>query len=115
MGVRDEGLKALETARQEKLIGSSLEAAVLLKAASPLAALLAQHAVQLRALLIVSDVRVEEAASGNGAGAVHIEVKRAEGSKCERCWNYSMHIAEDKHYPTICERCSSALKERSLV
>jgi isoleucyl-tRNA synthetase len=31
--------------------------------------------------------------------------------KCERCWNYSTHVGEDKRYPTVCERCSAVLKE----
>jgi isoleucyl-tRNA synthetase len=31
--------------------------------------------------------------------------------KCERCWNYSARVGEDKVYPTVCERCSPVLKE----
>jgi isoleucyl-tRNA synthetase len=49
--------------------------------------------------------------SGNGTSGVHIEVKKADGPKCERCWNYSTHVGENETYPTICERCSAALKE----
>ena len=49
--------------------------------------------------------------SGNGTGGVHIEVKKADGGKCDRCWNYSTHVGEDKTYPTVCERCSAVLKE----
>ena len=49
--------------------------------------------------------------SGNGTGGVHVEVKKADGAKCERCWNYSTHVGEDKNYPTVCERCSAVLKE----
>ena len=33
------------------------------------------------------------------------------GLKCERCWNFSTHVGEDKNYPTVCERCSAVLKE----
>jgi len=40
-----------------------------------------------------------------------IRVIAAEGVKCERCWNYSTHVGENKRYPTICERCSEALDE----
>jgi isoleucyl-tRNA synthetase len=50
-------------------------------------------------------------ASGNGTGGVHVEVTKADGAKCERCWNYSTHVGEDKTYPTVCERCSAVLKE----
>jgi isoleucyl-tRNA synthetase len=42
---------------------------------------------------------------------VHVEVKKADGAKCDRCWNYSTHVGEDKTYPKICERCSAVLKE----
>ena len=42
---------------------------------------------------------------------MHIEVKKADGAKCDRCWNYSAHVGEDKTYPTVCERCSAVLKE----
>jgi len=38
-------------------------------------------------------------------------VQRADGEKCERCWNFSTHVGEDARYPTICERCSAALAE----
>ena len=39
------------------------------------------------------------------------QVSKADGTKCDRCWNYSTHVGEDKHYPTVCERCSAVLKE----
>ena len=108
--VRDDVLKALEEARNNKLIGTGLEALVLLTASDPLYALLKRHEGELRYLFIVSAVTLSEGA-GNGAGSVHVEVKKANGQKCERCWNYSIHVGEDKNYPTICERCSAVLKE----
>jgi isoleucyl-tRNA synthetase len=111
MSVRDEALKALEAARQAKTIGSALESVVVLKASDPLYALLKGREIEMRALLIVSGVEVQKAESGNGSGAVTVEVRRAPGDKCERCWNYSTHVGENKEFPTICERCSEALAE----
>jgi isoleucyl-tRNA synthetase len=108
--VRDEVLKALEEARNNKLIGTGLEAHVILAAPDPVYSLLARHAGQLRYLFIVSAVTLTQG-SGNGTGQVHVEVKKADGAKCERCWNYSIHVGEDKTYPTVCERCSAVLKE----
>ena len=108
--VRDEVLKALETARNNKLIGTGLEAQVAITTSDPTYSLLQRHADQLRYLFIVSAVRVEQG-SGNGTGSLHIEVKRADGAKCGRCWNYSVHVGEDKTYPTVCERCSAVLRE----
>jgi isoleucyl-tRNA synthetase len=72
--------------------------------------LLARYQDQLRYLFIVSGVTLTKA-SGNGASGVHVDVKKADGAKCERCWNYSVHVGEDKVYPTVCERCSAVLKE----
>ena len=108
--VRDEVLKALEQARNNKLIGTGLEAQVSISAADPVYSLLERHADQLRYLFIVSAVTLTQG-SGNGTGGVHIEVKKADGAKCDRCWNYSTHVGEDKTYPTVCERCSAVLKE----
>jgi isoleucyl-tRNA synthetase len=108
--VRDEVLKALETARNNKLIGTGLEAQVAISASDPLYSLLHRNADQLRYLLIVSQVHLAQG-SGNGASALHVEVKKADGAKCERCWNYSTRVGEDKNYPTVCERCSAVLKE----
>ena len=108
--VRDEVLKALEEARNSKLIGTGLEAQVIVRAADPVYSVLARHAGELRYLFIVSAVTLTQA-SGNGTGSVHVEVKKADGTKCGRCWNYSTHVGEDKLYPTVCERCSAVLKE----
>jgi len=108
--VRDEVLKALEQARNSKLIGTGLEAQVHLAAPDPVYSLLAEYADQLRYLFIVSAAKLTQA-SGNGTGGVHVEVKKADGLKCERCWNYSTRVGEDKTYPTVCERCSAVLKE----
>jgi isoleucyl-tRNA synthetase len=108
--VRDDVLKALEEARNNKLIGTGLEAQVTVSASDPVYSVLARHAGELRYLFIVSAVTLTQA-SGNGTGSVHVEVKKADGGKCERCWNYSTHVGEDKTYPTVCERCSAVLKE----
>jgi isoleucyl-tRNA synthetase len=108
--VRDEVLKALEEARANKLIGTGLEAQVAIAASDPLYSVLQRYAGQLRYLFIVSAVTLAQG-SGNGTGGVHIEVKKADGAKCDRCWNYSIHVGEDKTYPTVCERCSAVLKQ----
>ena len=108
--VRDDVLKALEEARNNKLIGTGLEAQVLITAPDALYGLLKRYEAQLRYLLIVSAVSLSQG-TVSGAGSVHVEVKKADGQKCERCWNYSTHVGEDSSYPTVCERCSAVLKE----
>jgi isoleucyl-tRNA synthetase len=109
--VRDEVLKALEEARNGKLIGTGLEAQLTIMAGEPMYSLLKRYADQLRYLFIVSDVHLELAASGNGTAALSVKVEKAAGQKCERCWNYSIHVGEDPVYSTVCERCSAVLKE----
>jgi isoleucyl-tRNA synthetase len=40
-----------------------------------------------------------------------VEIQKADGTKCERCWNYSTRVGEFTNYPTVCERCIDALSE----
>jgi isoleucyl-tRNA synthetase len=108
--VRSEVFLALEEARHRKLIGTGLEAQIVITASDPVHSILQRYAPQLRYLFLVSEVTLAEG-SGNGTGGVQVEVKKAAGAKCDRCWNYSTHVGEDKTYPTVCERCSAVLKE----
>ena len=59
----------------------------------------------------MSAVTLVQGTSGNGTGGVSVQVSKADGKKCERCWNYSVHVGQDAVYPTVCERCSAVLKE----
>jgi isoleucyl-tRNA synthetase len=111
MKVRDAALKALELARQEKTIGSALEAVVTVSAPDELVPLLQRYRNDLRFLLIVSGVEVKPGSGGNGNTPLHVLVEKAPGQKCERCWNYSTRVGENERYPTVCERCSAALAE----
>ena len=109
--VRDQVLKALEEARNQKQIGKSLEAQVKLVASDALHPVLDRHKDELRYLFIVSQVTLEKSPSGNGTHPLAVEVSKAAGEKCERCWNYSVQVGKDKEYPTVCERCAPVLKE----
>ncbi|HEY6351707.1 MAG TPA: isoleucine--tRNA ligase [Candidatus Angelobacter sp.] len=111
MAVRDEALKALEAARQEKMIGSALEAVVTIHASDGLYKVVDRYQQEMRYLLIVSGVEVVQARGGNGSSPVRVEVTKAPGRKCERCWNYSVHVGDNQRYPTVCERCLAALGE----
>jgi isoleucyl-tRNA synthetase len=109
--VRDQVLKSLEEARNKKLIGANLEAQVKLVASDALFPVLERHKDDLRYLFIVSEVTLERSASGNGTGGLTVEVSKAAGQKCERCWNYSRRVGENSKYPTVCERCAPVLDE----
>jgi isoleucyl-tRNA synthetase len=113
--VRSAVLVKLEEARNAKSIGGSLEAKVSLYSSLPkLQTTLKAYAEHLPALFIVSQVQVLESApaavDAAEAGLV-VRIDKADGKKCERCWNYSTHVGENPRYPSICERCSQALAE----
>src|SRR5208282_2907840 len=109
LAVREEVLRALEPVRAAKTISANLEARVTLGASGDLAALLEKYAASFPALFIVS--QVELLLPGSHPDGLRVEVKRADGSKCQRCWNYSTHVGESADYPTFCERCVAALNE----
>jgi isoleucyl-tRNA synthetase len=115
LGVRDEVLKALEEPRKQKLIGSSVEAQVRISAPEEVVRLLERNKRGLKELFIVSAVELDTAPGGNGSSPISVQVSRAPGEKCEKCWTYSTHVGEDKLYPKVCERCSAVLAQLSAT
>ena len=111
LNVRSEALKALEAARAQKLIGGGLEAQLQIWAPESIYPVLERYHSDLRYIFIVSDVVLEKAPSVNGDAVLKITVDKAPGLKCERCWNYSIHVGEEREYPSVCERCSAVLHE----
>ncbi len=112
--VRSGVLVALEQARNSKQIASALESNVVLRSKNGMLDLLKKYARQLPTLFIVSQVEVaqpEGDAPADGPQPFSVQVLRADGKKCERCWNYSVHVGENERYPTVCERCTVALGE----
>jgi isoleucyl-tRNA synthetase len=107
IAVRDDVLKSLEAARQEKTIGAPLEARVRLTADAEIYPLLERYAGQLASLLIVSEVELMNGASSG----VAVEVSRATGVKCERCWKYTHDVGADVDLPSVCGPCANAVKE----
>jgi len=105
--VREEVMRALEDARVAKLIGGALEAAVDITASGKTYELLTSYGDDLRFVFIVSQISLTQAETGE----VSIKVRRADGQKCDRCWNYSTRVGESTRYPTVCERCVAALAE----
>lgn len=104
-GIRDEVMKALEEARNQKRIGSPLEAKIILTTDASTARFLLDYYQQLRYIFIVSQVEIHE---GDGQS---VKVEAADGEKCERCWNYSTRVGEFTNYGSVCERCADALDE----
>ena len=107
MNVRDDVLKALENARNEKVIGKSLEAKVTLCLKDE-AKELTVLAEQLKQLFIVSKLTlVEESTDLEEFGASYVKVEKFNGVVCKRCWN--VYDADEMHDEDLCERCHEAL------
>ncbi|WP_317948764.1 class I tRNA ligase family protein, partial [Rossellomorea marisflavi] len=116
LDVRDDVLKALEEARNEKVIGKSLTAKVTLYVDEKTEALLSSIKEDLKQLFIVSAFEIggrtsEAPAEALSLGANSIVVEKAEGETCERCWTVSPHVGEDQDHPTLCPRCAAVVKE----
>ena len=111
---RDEVMKALEIARNEKLVGKSLEAklTVYTKDAETVA-LLEGFGKELSTVFIVSGVKISnEDAPANAfvsENGIAVLVEPADGCKCDRCWSYSTEGEEDGEGGFICARCKSIL------
>ncbi len=114
--LRDDVLKALEIARNEKVIGKSLAAKIGLYVNDETKELLNSITENLKQLFIVSGFEVagslEEAPEhAHTFERVAIVVEKADGETCERCWVVTPEIGEDKEHPTLCLRCASVVKE----
>ena len=104
--IRDRVMKALDKAREDKIIGSSLEAGITLFTGVN-DDLLKRYWAELPALFIVSAVELDS----SQLPGLSITVERARGEKCERCWKYTTDVGSDNDYPTVCARCAKILLE----
>ncbi len=109
IAVRETVSKALEDARAEKRIGSSLEAAVRLAAGPGNFEFLSGFpSEELATIFIVSVVELERSPSADGE-KISAAVRRAPGNKCARCWMILPSVGEDSRHPTLCSRCVRAV------
>ncbi|MBQ0102107.1 MAG: isoleucine--tRNA ligase, partial [Firmicutes bacterium] len=100
---RDNVMKALEDARNEKLIGKSLDAGVVISTSDDaLYATLKKSEKALEDVLVVSAVKVEK-------GEDKITVTPAAGNKCVRCWKYSENCTADEEGQYLCARCKNVV------
>ncbi|MBI4687583.1 MAG: isoleucine--tRNA ligase [Nitrospirae bacterium] len=114
--IRDEVNKALEIRRQEKFIGNALEAKITLYVNEANYKLLEGYKDFLPALFIVSSAEISTNADilADAYKSPEIEdlavlVQKAEGTKCERCWNWSTSVGTLEAHPSVCEKCYKAL------
>ena len=112
MKLRDDVNRALEVARNEKVIGKSLEAKVIIgdndnfKPSEFL-----QQFSDLEQLFITSQVEVtSNVENGTAYQYGDIRIEHAEGEKCERCWNYSTELGSVGDLDHLCPRCQEVVK-----
>ena len=126
--LRTEVNKVMETARNDKAIGASLEAKVLLyvpdetlkqelELFNNFDSLTGNKVDELRYLFLSSQVElvrdisaIQTAEYKGESDFVSVGIVKADGEKCDRCWNYSTQVGKFADDPTICERCNAALK-----
>ncbi len=94
--------KALEDARGRGIIGGSLEARIVLRNIP--AAILEGEPLDWPEMFIVSQADLMA-----GEGAIGVEVAKAEGRKCGRCWRYQKDVGRDARHEDLCGRCVAAV------
>ncbi len=109
--VRDDVKKALEQARAEKVIGSSLDAEITVYAEGELYDFLST-VTDLASICIVSKANLVKGNEGEykGEQALSVTVRHASGEKCSRCWMYSDTVGTNEEHPCLCARCAAVLK-----
>jgi isoleucyl-tRNA synthetase len=133
LALREHILPYLEKARQGKIIGKALDAVVRLKGKGEGAYHWEKNTKILQELLNVSqffsktesvdplDVPVGGIDTRLRAPVkiyfkeLAIEVSKADGQKCERCWHWETDIGQNAEHPTICGRCVKAVKDAAKI
>ncbi|MCE5591387.1 isoleucine--tRNA ligase [Staphylococcus pseudintermedius] len=111
MALRDDVNRALEAARNEKVIGKSLEAKVKIGNSSSFDTLAFLEGFNdLHQLFIVSQVELVEDTKGEAYQHGTIEIAKADGEKCARCWNYSESLGSVGELDDLCPRCQEVVK-----
>jgi isoleucyl-tRNA synthetase len=100
--IRSDVSKSLESLRQNKTIGSGLDARVIVTADGAKAELLKRHEALLPEFFIVSQVSLK-------VGSYGIETTKADGEKCERCWYFSTELGTTLTHNSVCPKCARAL------
>ncbi len=93
--------QAIEKARQEKLIGNALEAAVVLRSDSNVTSELSKE--ELEEFFILSDLKIEQTKEASAT------VAKTPYQKCARCWRHRPAVGKSKAHPDLCDRCETVV------
>jgi isoleucyl-tRNA synthetase len=97
--------QAVEKARQEKLIGNALEAAVILRCDARFATSLPRE--ELEEFFILSDLQIEPAKEPGAS------ITRTPNKKCARCWRHRPAVGTIAAHPELCDRCAAVVEART--
>ncbi len=118
LAVRSVAMKALEEARQAKVIGHPLDAEVTVYADGEAYDIVKAMEKELADFLLVSQTHIvsgtataPENAASNEEGTVKASVAVCTLAKCERCWKRSADVDSDPKHPGVCARCAHVLTE----
>jgi len=103
--LRDGVLKALEEARNEKVIGKSFEAHVTLYLNDTWHDIVQSFSTNLRQALIVSKLTISQGSGTYAFDGFSVDVALAEGHTCERCWQ----VVDEVNSVGLCERCETVI------
>ena len=112
MAIRNDVLKALEEARNEKVIGKSLEAKITIVPKDEDTKFVLNSIDDVHQLLIVSEAKITESSrDAKEYKFVDVTVEKHPGEKCERCWVASETVGKNENHPTLCTRCADVVSE----
>ncbi|NBO85101.1 MAG: isoleucine--tRNA ligase [Burkholderiaceae bacterium] len=103
--IRSDITKAIELQREAGIIGSSLQAELLIQVSAADFEMLQSILPDLRFVTITSKAEIAKSSDGN----IQITVKPSVYQKCARCWHHSADVGSDPNHPDLCGRCISNL------
>ena len=101
INLRSTVMQAIEKARQDKLIGNALEAAVVLRSNSDVTTKIDKD--ELEEFFILSDLTIEQAKEASAS------VTKTPYAKCARCWRHRAYVGKSKTHPDLCDRCEKVV------
>ncbi len=116
LSIRPDVSKALEEARASKMIGSSLEAKIVIHTSQEICDAI-QNTEDPEGFFIVSQLEscVPDMPAAEGEKPAKIEVTRASGAKCPRCWMWKKDVGQDAVYSEVCPRCAAVLRDSGIT
>lgn len=97
--LKDRAAKFLEEARANKLVGSSLDALVIIHSTGDELEFIKENIDNIKLVMIVSGIEIFDDDTNK------IEVQKAYGDKCARCWTYSSDVGKDRVNKDLCKKC----------